>query len=158
MDRVKNKGFELNDDFMPLRSYYKENDNTKKQEKPVIENYQRHRNTSRVPRKEVALVDDEEGDYELASTNNRANEQKKDMNAQVEDHIEHSLGKLDDDNLSIHQLYNKNLERLRYLNNVEDDVFNFGTKKGKTENYFDLDKRSLKDENIDEFLNKLNNI
>jgi hypothetical protein len=66
-----------------------------------------------------------------------------------------------DDNLSINQVYNKNLERMRMLNNIEDNLYNYNNTELKKignifegEKYVDLDKQ----DNFDEFLKKLNNI
>ena len=66
-----------------------------------------------------------------------------------------------DDNLSINQIYNKNLDRMRLLNNIEDNLYNYNNSELKKmgnifegEKYMDLDKQ----DNFDEFLKKLNNI
>jgi hypothetical protein len=66
-----------------------------------------------------------------------------------------------DDTLSINQIYNKNLDRIRLLNNIEDNLFNYNTTELKKmgnifegEKYVDVDKH----DNFDEFLKKLNNI
>jgi hypothetical protein len=65
-----------------------------------------------------------------------------------------------DDNLSINQIYNKNLDRIRMLNNIEDNLYNYKHSELKKmdnimgEKHFDLDRQ----DNFDEFLGKLNNI
>jgi hypothetical protein len=64
-----------------------------------------------------------------------------------------------DDNLSINQIYNQNLKRIRHLNNIEEDLYNNSEfkkvgNKFEEEKYVNLDKHN----NFDEFLNKLNNI
>lgn len=125
MEKAKNKGFELDDDFVSLRSYHREKPN--KEHKPKHD----------------------------------------DIQSYMDEDIEKNKNKLNSDHLSINQIYNKNLDRLRYLNNVEDDVYISHRKKPyadiaeseePNEKYIDLDNKSMKSHNYDDFLGKLNNM
>ena len=56
---------------------------------------------------------------------------------------------IDDSNFEVNRIYNKNLERLRYLNDIEN---NFTPKK----NYDIFKNNELEKDNFDEFIKKLN--
>ena len=56
---------------------------------------------------------------------------------------------IDDSNFEVNRIYNKNLERLRYLNDMEN---NFAPKK----NYDIFKNNAIEKDNFDEFIKKLN--
>ena len=65
------------------------------------------------------------------------------------DNININLESIDDCNFEVNKIYNKNLERLRYLNDIEN---NFTPKK----NYDLLKNNVMEKDNFDEFIKKLN--
>ena len=65
------------------------------------------------------------------------------------DNININLESIDDSNFEVNKIYNKNLERLRYLNDIEN---NFTPKK----NYDIFKNNELEKDNFDEFIKKLN--
>ena len=65
------------------------------------------------------------------------------------DNININLESIDDSNFEVNKIYNKNLERLRYLNDMEN---NFTPKK----NYDLLKNNIVEKDNFDEFIKKLN--
>ena len=65
------------------------------------------------------------------------------------DNININLESIDDSNFEVNKIYNKNLERLRYLNDIEN---NFTPKK----NYDLLKNNVMEKDNFDEFIKKLN--
>ena len=65
------------------------------------------------------------------------------------DNININLESIDDSNFEVNKIYNKNLERLRYLNDMEN---NFTPKK----NYDILKNNVVEKDNFDEFIKKLN--
>ena len=65
------------------------------------------------------------------------------------ENININLESIDDSNFEVNRIYNKNLERLRYLNDIEN---NFTPKK----NYDIFKNNELEKDNFDEFIKKLN--
>ena len=65
------------------------------------------------------------------------------------DNININLESIDDSNFEVNKIYNKNLERLRYLNDIEN---NFLPKKS----YDILNNNMMEKDNFDEFIKKLN--
>ena len=65
------------------------------------------------------------------------------------ENININLESIDDSNFEVNRIYNKNLERLRYLNDMEN---NFAPKK----NYDIFKNNELEKDNFDEFIKKLN--
>ena len=65
------------------------------------------------------------------------------------DNININLESIDDSNFEVNKIYNKNLERLRYLNDMEN---NFAPKK----NYDIFKNNAIEKDNFDEFIKKLN--
>ena len=65
------------------------------------------------------------------------------------DNININLESIDDSGFEVNKIYNKNLERLRYLNDIEN---NFTPKK----NYDLLKNNVMEKDNFDEFIKKLN--
>ena len=65
------------------------------------------------------------------------------------ENININLESIDDSNFEVNRIYNKNLERLRYLNDMEN---NFAPKK----NYDIFKNNAIEKDNFDEFIKKLN--
>jgi hypothetical protein len=129
------RGLKLDDDFGPLRSYYKEKEN--------INDYFHKQNREYG---KISFSDQEIYPY----LNNKINvdnkldkepnrDDKNNFKSYVEDDLEYNKEILEKETLSINQIYNKNLERLRYLNKLEENI-----------NY---ENRNMN--NYDDFLTKL---
>lgn len=112
------------------------------------------------------MIDDEDA-ISLRSYNMETNNNKTEIKDFVENiDIEKNKNRLNDDTLSINQIYNKNLERLRFLNKLEDNIYNFSTKEydniaGNIDNYDnkrDFNYQFKKSYNFDDFMSKLNNL
>ena len=65
------------------------------------------------------------------------------------DNININLESIDDSGFEVNKIYNKNLERLRYLNDMENNFT-------PTKNYDLLKNNALEKDNFDEFIKKLN--
>jgi hypothetical protein len=141
LEKIKSKGFELDEDFGPLRSFYKENKNIQKNNYEKISekldldlgigsqgsglernnfNYLNSRKTPNVKKLSTPL-----SNYGNFEENIYSGKKTHQTPAKFDNHTGNqyqSQENSDDiDNLSIDHIYNKNMERLRYLNNLEDN-------------------------------------
>ena len=92
---------------------------------------------------------------------------KGNFNRKVNEDIEKNKYILKEENLSVNQIYNKNMDRLKYLNNLENDNYNlkdlnkFGIDSHHNDKYPTRDgERNIEnpDDNYDDFLNKISNL
>jgi hypothetical protein len=139
--KVRNKGLELDDDFISLRSYQRDNHIDKIEEvrlnnsgnddiegdvdlgleggdynsgKYYMDQKDKYQRISSSKPNKLS-------NYNHINRSSNKNLMQENVETYANDNIEHNKIKAKDDSLSINQIYNKNMERLRWLNGLNDE-------------------------------------
>ena len=137
--KINNRGIGIDGDYGTLRSYHNNNENILKTSDVLLPN------TSDLNKNTVNISINNKN---IKSFKNIKNiETNKDGRTE---NININLETEDDGSFEVNRIYNKNLERLRYLNDMEN---NFGTKNNDRDL---INNNMLEKDNFDEFIKKLN--
>ena len=143
---INHKGFSIDGDYGTLRSYYHNNNSNDEF-------------NNKLGLSESNELNNNNNFYDENNNNNNNNFQR-----DVNKNIENNVKIIDNENLEVNKIYNKNMDRIRFLNEIEgkinqDNGYNYGNsynnKSGNT--LEEINKNLLNNkENFDDFINKIN--
>ena len=153
---INHKGFSIDGDYGTLRSYYHNNTTTNNNSN---DNFGNNNNGLGISESNE-LPNNTNFNYENNNMNNNNNNFDTDVNKNIENNVK----TIEDENLEVNKIYNKNMDRIRFLNEIEgkinqDNGYNYGNsynnKSGNT--LEEINKNLLNNkENFDDFINKIN--
>jgi hypothetical protein len=141
---INHKGFSIDGDYGTLRSYYHNNNSNDEF-------------NNKLELSESNELNNNNNFYDENNNNNNNNFQR-----DVNKNIENNVKIIDNENLEVNKIYNKNMDRIRFLNEIEGKIngeYNYGNfnnnKNGNT--LEEINKNLLNNkENFDDFINKIN--